>query len=902
MTFSLTYSQICTELLYQPLTLLDCLHTFCGSCLKEWFSAQGSRRRSSRSLLRFTCPSCRAGVRETRPNATVTTLLDMVLAGNPERVKATAEKEEIARKYKPGDSVFPAVVSEQHSPAESDDDDRRLLEEVRELSLRDSRSRAAQQSRRNGDARDRRDDGRTRDGERGARRQATQDLAQLAGQTPAGTEGTRRIEHQSSLRSLLSLPDAEVMEEEILRQIMEENLLDGIDLNNLGPMQEEELSERIADAYRRRHRLRSRSQQRRELREGGQGSRSHARTQSAQTPTTSLPRETSDNQPSSRPQFLDPFAPAPGSSSHRRRLSDQGSRRRRSPVRPNQASSSDDMLRPAARPSSDATSHRSRTSATGRRRPGDLNTSMARRATESARSTSNLSSRDQTSCRNNGRVSGDSPTSNTLPRLATHHPSLPRSEQNPQGLGSPTVSSLVPAPLNPSNRSRPSSSRSNVSQTSSPIYVEPSITCDRCEKSNIQYDLHKNCPNCNSGEFNICMRCYRLGRGCFRWSGFGPSAEAYFEKVLSSSNAPPMATGETPHVLISLKYRRLPESAQQTMNDGKLMTSDDPARRRRIGFFCDICQSPSNDCYWKCNQCNEGDWGFCNRCVNKGRCCTHALLPICRIFPANGSEAPTPQATSTPPPESDESFKILSFSTNCDICTYPIPASTTRFHCVECNHGDYDMCANCYLKLVTTGKISKENGHNGWRRCPKGHRMVVVGFEDHDEGQRRVIVRDLVGGRAVKDEHLQQQQQQRQEQQQANTNTSAIPSPEVGTGDWSWKEGSERRKKASRVRVLSNSNSPAPNTPESSPTSPVQNTSSATSPFPRFPPDGGVGLIVRALWSWYPEDDVKDELTFPRGAEITEAENINDDWFWGCYAGRTGLFPGAHVTVVGEVV
>jgi hypothetical protein len=72
--------------------------------------------------------------------------------------------------------------------------------------------------------------------------------------------------------------------------------------------------------------------------------------------------------------------------------------------------------------------------------------------------------------------------------------------------------------------------------------------------------------------------------------------------------------------------------------------------------------------------------------------------------------------------------------------------------------------------------------------------------------------------------------------------------------------------------------------------------------FRRFPPDGGVGLIVHALWSWYPEDEVEDELIFPRGAEITEAENINDDWFWGCYAGRTGLFPGAHVTVVSEVV
>src|ERR1700761_4669268 len=55
---------ICTDILYQPLTLLDCLHTFCGSCLKEWFSWQALQSTSSHP---YTCPSCRATVRGTRP-------------------------------------------------------------------------------------------------------------------------------------------------------------------------------------------------------------------------------------------------------------------------------------------------------------------------------------------------------------------------------------------------------------------------------------------------------------------------------------------------------------------------------------------------------------------------------------------------------------------------------------------------------------------------------------------------------------------------------------------------------------------------------------------------------------------------------------------------------------------
>lgn len=171
--------------------------------------------------------------------------------------------------------------------------------------------------------------------------------------------------------------------------------------------------------------------------------------------------------------------------------------------------------------------------------------------------------------------------------------------------------------------------------------------------------------------------------------------------------------------------------------------------------------------------------------------------------------------------------------------------------------------------------------------------MIIVGFEDGDDGQRRVIVRDLVGGHALKDEHV-------------NRSPSSSPvtggpmaSPEIGSGDWSWKEGQERRKKASRLRGASNNPHNGSPSDTNQSTGPLAN--QHVSPFRRFPPDGGVGLIVHALWSWYPEEEVQDELVFPRGAEIKEVENINDDWFWGCYAGRTGLFPGAHVVVVGEI-
>jgi hypothetical protein len=244
------------------------------------------------------------------------------------------------------------------------------------------------------------------------------------------------------------------------------------------------------------------------------------------------------------------------------------------------------------------------------------------------------------------------------------------------------------------------------------------------------------------------------------------------------------------------------------------------------------------------------------------------------------------------------SYQVLSFSTKCDLCTYPIPPSSTRFHCPQCHDGDYDICTNCYLKLVASGKISKDNGHNGWRRCINGHRMIVVGFEDHDDGQRRVVVRDLVGGHTFKDELGRRQG--------GTPSASSMASPEIGSGDWSWKEGHNvKRKKAGRSRNPwpgdSTTDLSSPSSPASSPAGTQSSTASPSSRRLGFPPDGGVGLVLCALWPYWPEDDVTDELSFPRGAEIAEAENINDEWYWGYYAGSTGLFPGAFCTIVREV-
>jgi len=148
--------------------------------------------------------------------------------------------------------------------------------------------------------------------------------------------------------------------------------------------------------------------------------------------------------------------------------------------------------------------------------------------------------------------------------------------------------------------------------------------------------------------------------------------------------------------------------------------------------------------------------------------------------------------------------------------------------------------------------------------------MVVIGFEDRDGGQRRVVVRDRVGGWALKEDN--------------SSTASADVTAEGPAPNYFWKDADGTERKAR----------PAHSALDSQQQSLVSNGMTG-----RFPPDGGVGLRVQAVWAYFPQEGVKDELMFPKGAEILEVEDINGDWFWGVYAGSKGLFPGNYGRVVG---
>ncbi|KAF5501003.1 E3 ubiquitin-protein ligase CHFR [Colletotrichum siamense] len=913
---------ICTELLYQPLTLLDCLHTYCGACLKDWFSfqaqqAENSPNPPSPSSNIFTCPSCRARVRDTRHNATVATLLDMFVAANPDRKRSEADIEEMVKKYKPGDKVLPRIRSPERTPDErrAEEEERRLIEDVRELSLREAgvetslapRHRRRREDSSSGDGRTRRSRDPSRDSRQshrheGSRRPRTEEgrshgdqlqpdarpseqrrrrRSESRQREESSAESRRRqIEHQSSLRSLISSGDLSERDiereiEEFARQIQEEGLLDGLDLDNIDLSRNDDLSRKITEAYRRRQRERERAR----------GDRTRRRDTDGQS------RHSPDRVQEIRATASDSSRPSSRQRPHSRSTSATGVPDDRS--RPPLSQSAMHLeIRPEER------RRRRRTSSGGRSATTSLPASqsevrVATRSQTDLSTTTRTQSGDASAPRT---VFGEARSSSTPSVPTTQPPSDSPTSRDLSFAGRAPTSALVSANFAPSPPIEPLSPRiqrpnrpadlSIISQTlSSPVglgigspnspghqrtrsqlYPEPSIACSRCAKQHIEYDLHYNCGICASGNWNICLECYRSGKGCLHWFGFGYGAWAKWEKARQAGRE----DLPRPHMLTANRYLQ-PKIIPGGAEGRRTLTTEDPIKRLESGNFCANCLSWANECFWRCDSCNLGDWGFCNNCVNQGRSCTHPLLPL--TYQPQQSHTPPASPRSPKPPHSSAvltgpnihnigPFKPLTFTTRCDVCQDPIVPSHSRYHCFTCTSsiepdtypGDYDICTNCYANLEARGQVSPENGHAGWRRCLNGHRMVVVGFHDGPGGQYRHVLADLVGGRGLRME-------------QASGDDPAHHK-------WWWTEGSQRRERFVTADVA-----------EDAPT----NEGLAQG----FPPDGGTGMRANAAWAWFPK--AEDELMFPKGAEIREIEDVNGDWFFGVYMGAKGLFPSPYV-------
>ncbi|KAJ6784972.1 hypothetical protein PWT90_01771 [Aphanocladium album] len=702
------------------------------------------------------------------------------LTAKPNKARTAEDKEEMNAKYQPGDQVLPRVTTRERTSEErrAEEEDRRLIEEVREMSLREAEGGAPPipPRRRPGSrafderisSRRARDDGRPRRG--------TNQLGLLGDghRRRRSDSQQRQVGHQSSLRSLISSADLSERDiereiEEFARQIQEEGLLDGLDLDNIDLTRDDELSRRITEAYRRRQRDRATSQPTRR----------------------DSPTSRHETNPSSR----------------------NGESRLDARPRPLDASSSS----------------RSREGSSSRPATGSSNTEERDRRPPASLEVREAQTRPRRRTASGGRAA-------TIPTVPTEPPVRPAAR-------SQTDLSL------PTERTVSSTLRPNTSEVRSSSV--PSTSAELPGSSGTAGSSFAN-RICAGGHWTMCSDCYRSGKGCQYWFGFGHGGWNKWRRRRQQRGDESMAP---PHILTASRYQQ-PPSTPGGADGRKTLTMDDPQLRLETGTFCAKCQIWTNDCYWRCDICNDGEWGYCNNCVNQGRSCTHPLLPLSHEVSLPHSRSPgrptAARIVTEGPTRSISPFKPLSFATTCDICRTTITPSDIRYHCYSCTSslvenaaaGDYDICSSCYAGLVSGDQISAENGHSGWRRCLKGHRMVVIGFAPGEVGHWRYIERDLVGGRKLRIEPLGEESQ---------------PSPP--SQKWSWKQEDQKLERLVALDV--------------SATAPTSHDSVTYTTL--FPPDGGGGLRVFAKWAWYPKEEADDELLFPRGAEIREAEDVNGD-------------------------
>ncbi|CAK77621.1 unnamed protein product (macronuclear) [Paramecium tetraurelia] len=85
---------ICDDLIFQCVSLVPCLHNFCGACFSDWMAKSK------------TCPSCRKDVQSVNKNSMVNNVVERYLLMNPDKKRPAEEYKEMESKNKiKGDAI-----------------------------------------------------------------------------------------------------------------------------------------------------------------------------------------------------------------------------------------------------------------------------------------------------------------------------------------------------------------------------------------------------------------------------------------------------------------------------------------------------------------------------------------------------------------------------------------------------------------------------------------------------------------------------------------------------------------------------------------------------------------------------------------------------------------------------
>ena len=85
---------ICIDIIHECVTLMPCLHNFCGGCFSEWMTKS------------HLCPKCRDPVNEARKNTTLNNIIEAYIKANPEAERDEEDRKKLTEQNKITTDVF----------------------------------------------------------------------------------------------------------------------------------------------------------------------------------------------------------------------------------------------------------------------------------------------------------------------------------------------------------------------------------------------------------------------------------------------------------------------------------------------------------------------------------------------------------------------------------------------------------------------------------------------------------------------------------------------------------------------------------------------------------------------------------------------------------------------------